>query len=323
LLRTIIARSAEEIRSLASPWERLQACGGTLFQGFAWNWMAARTFASRETPYVVYVEGDSGAAIIPAALTDGGARLTLLGERLFDYRDVLHAGDRDVLAAAWAEIAKLDLPLSFAAIRGEAGQWGGFAPRFFCFAPAVRTADIAAEDFRARHSGAARRLRHLSRLGAQLRLHSGADADLLRAIYHRKAAQFAGSDENLFRDPARVEFMVGVAATDTTACEIFTLETPGELVAALVTFRDAGTRRFYTVTYEHSWAQHSPGTALLYEVTCRSLAHALDCDYMTGEQPHKTRFRTTDVPLLRVELSAAALSAAVETLARPQARLAA
>ena len=75
-----------------------------------------------------------------------------------------------------------------------------------------------------------------------------------------------------------------------------------------MTFRDGLARRCYTVYYDHAWAHYSPGITLLFEVTRRSLEQGLDCDYLTGEQPHKTRFATHLTPLFRVETEARELA---------------
>ena len=83
--RIVIAQSAEEIARLRPTWEQLPA--PTIFQSFLWNHTAASVFGDRECPHVIYAESDSGAALIPAAVSGSG--LTLLGETLFDYRDVL------------------------------------------------------------------------------------------------------------------------------------------------------------------------------------------------------------------------------------------
>src|SRR5262249_11531800 len=47
--------------------------------------------------------------------------------------------------------------------------------------------------------------------------------------------------------------------------------------------------------------KHSPALSLIYEVTRRSLAAGLDCDYMTGEQPYKMRLATASNPLYRLQ----------------------
>jgi CelD/BcsL family acetyltransferase involved in cellulose biosynthesis len=46
---------------------------------------------------------------------------------------------------------------------------------------------------------------------------------------------------------------------------------------------------------------------LLFEVARSSLAHGLDCDFMTGEQPYKVRLATSRCPLFSVAASAQTL----------------
>ena len=59
----------------------------------------------RETPHVIVAESDSGMAIIPAVRRE--RELGLIGETLFDYRDVLSAGEPELLEHAWRELARL------------------------------------------------------------------------------------------------------------------------------------------------------------------------------------------------------------------------
>ena len=100
MIRKIVARSSAEMDRLRPVWTELERSSShTLFQSFAWNRLAANIFAAREEPYVVCMHTDSGAAIIPAAIVDFG--VTQLGEALFDYRDVLHVGDPELLRLAW------------------------------------------------------------------------------------------------------------------------------------------------------------------------------------------------------------------------------
>ena len=92
-------------------------------------------------------------------------------------------------------------------------------------------------------------------------------------------------------------------------CELFTLENAaGKLIAGLVSFRDGNIRRCYTIYFHPEWARYSPGVALLYEVTARSLGEGLSCDYMTGEYPYKLRLANASRPLYRVEASAEELA---------------
>jgi CelD/BcsL family acetyltransferase involved in cellulose biosynthesis len=104
---------------------------------------------------------------------------------------------------------------------------------------------------------------------------------------------------------------------------VYTLTQRATLVAALVTFRDGNTRRFYTTYYDHAWAHFSPGMVLLFEITRQSLEEGLNCDYMTGEQPHKTRLATGGVPLFRVECPREVLGRVVSQEEQPVPELAA
>jgi hypothetical protein len=306
-LKICVAITATEMDALRPAWESLYAESetATMFQAFAWNRLAAECFGRRERPYVVFAEGAGGAAIIPAAI--GSERLTLLGDALFDYRNVLSVGDEAPLRSAWAKLADLRLPLHVTALRGDTAHWDAFAPAPFVAAPQV--AGISADEFAASHSRLGRTVRRLAGQGIRLHRRCGGATSLVRWIYRQKAAQFAGSEHNIFADLARVDFMAAACAMD-EGCEIFTFETASAVVAALVTFQDRNNhgardvRRFYTVYFDPAWAQHSPGIALCFEITRRTLADGFDCDYMTGEQPHKTRLMTSSVPLFRVNATA-------------------
>ncbi len=200
-----IACSPAGLDLLRSRWERLYSPEQhTIFQNFAWNWLAAAVFRGREAPYVVHAENSTGAALIPAAIA--GGRITLLGETLFDYRDVLVIGDYQALRTAWRELAHLRLPLRIPAVRGGRTHWSWFNLQPFSQAPCVGTKD--AGQFGA-HSRADRLVRRLERKGAEVKHYDGSAAELLREIYRRKAAQ---SGDNLFTDPHRVEFILQALA---------------------------------------------------------------------------------------------------------------
>lgn len=307
MLRTFLATSPSEIEALSGRWRALYRHGAhTMFQSFEWNLLSARCFR-HQAPRVVAIEDGAAAAILPAC--QSGAGLSFLGDSLFDYRDLL-ADSPECTAAAWLQLSRLDQPFELTALRGHSSesQWKemGFTVEPFVNAPAVRRADVDAIEFESRHNRSARLLRRLARAGVTFREHSGADSALMRTIYYAKAAQVLDSGENLFTDPARRDFLV--AAAGLGGCAVFTFESAGALVAGLVTFRDGEVRRFYTTYYDRTWAHYSPGVALLFEVTRRTLADGLDCDYMTGEQPHKVRFATGSVPLYRASASAADLA---------------
>src|SRR3954465_5242294 len=128
MLRVFVARTAREMERLRERWDELSNESGTIFQRFLWVNLAAAMFAAVENPFVVVAESDSGLALIPAAVICGGTALGMIGERLFDYRDVLQVGDEAVLGRAWARLSSLGLQISFAALRGDGreSRWGEF-----------------------------------------------------------------------------------------------------------------------------------------------------------------------------------------------------
>jgi CelD/BcsL family acetyltransferase involved in cellulose biosynthesis len=322
--RVAIAKSAEEMRKLRPAWESIyREREYTLFQRYEWNELAARFLAEREEPFVVMAEDDSGIAIIPAAIDIKKRQLTLLGEELFDYRDVLWRGGESALDSAWSAVLSVaaDRGLSFAmhSLRREASpgkphlaDWHSFELTPFTNAPCARREDASRE----LHSRLGRNLRRLQCAGCQLKKHQGDNSTLARRIYELKSRQ----GESLFGDPIRVEMLIAMinAADD---CEIFTLESGSTLVAALVTFIDGQWRRLYTTYHDQDpeWAKHSPGLSLIHSVMQESLARGLDCDFMTGDQPYKRRLATSAIPLYRICASAEAVAERAGALAPAKA----
>jgi CelD/BcsL family acetyltransferase involved in cellulose biosynthesis len=311
-LRLNIARSAFEMDRIAPLWnELLKTQPHSIFQSFAWNRLAAEIFRDRVAPCVVWVESDSGAAIIPASINQADNCIEFLGETLFDYRDVLCAGDRETLRLGWQELAAWGKPLRVLAVQeGDAAdRWTEFPVTLFAKAPVVDRSLVDESDFRLAHSRLGRQMRRLQRLGATLQVHSGGDSAAVRHLYECKRTYFAADTGNLFTDQRRCDFMVAAAALEGNRCEVFTLEQEnGTLVAGLVSFRDGAVRRFYTIYFHPEWARYSPGVALVYEVTARSLAEGLSCDYMTGEYPYKLRLANASRPLYKVETTAQQLA---------------
>lgn len=310
-----IAKSAHDMADLRPLWESLGR-HGTIFQNFHWNLLAFTMFAGREEPFVVCARASYGVAIVPAAVRHSDSSLRLLGEELFDYRSFLHTGDQQVLACALAQLAVLQRPLEVVAVRDqERPAAAGGLPLFpFSAAPAVRGADSTADQFAGAHLRLARNLRRLARLGFELKAYPGNNPPLLRAIYRHKAGQTPGS---LFHDALRIQFLVNAALLHPSTFEIFTLESGPRLGAALVTLLDAGWRRFYTGWFDPELEEFSPAAALIFEVTRRSLAAGLDCDYMTGEQPYKLRLATRSIPLYRLLATSQELAALSAATAAP------
>ncbi len=311
-MRITIATSPGEIERLRPTWERLHRCEEqTVFQEFALNRLAAAHFSDRETPYVVLAESESSAALIPAAARRHNGEITLLGESLFDYRDVLHQGSDEALLAAWNEIARLNRAFSCIALKPQARpRWAALPTHPFANAPCIPHQHFDCDEFRAAHKKLGMYFRRLVKRGVHLRMHDGTNTQLVRTIYDRKGSQ-PHQASNVFCDPHRRAFMQHACALLGERCEIFTLETKSALVAALVTLRDETARLFYTVYFDPAWAKFSPGVVLIYEVTARTLGEALDCDYMTGEYGYKNRLATAMVPLLRVQSNAQELAQAI------------
>lgn len=303
-----VCRSAEEMLRIRALWESLYAAGRyTVFQSFELNMLAAERFAEREEPCVVCAESERGAAIVPAALRRSDGTIRLLGEELFDYRTALYTGDEEILRVALGALAEIGRPLEIVAIR-ECDRnvvTGELELLPFAAAPGVSCAQVSAEEFAAAHTRLARNLRRMERLGFELRSYKGPNPQLLRRIYAGKAEQSASS---LFHDSPRIEFLVSAAAMMPNVFEIFTLENGGRMAAAVVTLCDRGCRRFYTGWFAVKYEKHSPALALIYEVTRRSLADGMDCDYMTGEQPYKMRLATNSVKLHRIRATAEELA---------------
>jgi CelD/BcsL family acetyltransferase involved in cellulose biosynthesis len=300
-------------------WEALLAAGKyTVFQDFDLNLLAADRFAQREEPYVVCVESEQGAAIVPASVRLSAGTLRLLGEELFDYRAFLHRGDDAVLRCALGALAELGHPLEIVALRGSersvVADELNLLP--FAAAPGVSCEQISAESFAGAHTRLARNLRRMERLGFALKTYDGTNPEPLRAIYEAKARQ---SDTSLFHDSMRIEFLVNAAALMPHVFEIFTLENGDQRAAAVVTLRDGKCRRFYTGWFGIEYEKHSPALSLIYEVTRQSLVEGLDCDYMTGEQGYKMRLATDLVKLFRVRATAAELAAAARAKELPAA----
>jgi CelD/BcsL family acetyltransferase involved in cellulose biosynthesis len=317
--RLRIATTVAELDTLRPLWETLESGSvATMFQSFLWNVTAARHFGDREQLLVIGLESDSGAVIVPA-VQSGATRAGFLGELLFDYRDVLAKGDPGMIPQAMAELGRRGLALSLTAMRagnllgsaniGSVEPWVG--------APCLRRADITGDAFLAEHFKARKQMRRLRRIGAAFHRYKGDATALLKWVYDRKAEQFAGDANDIFSDQKRRQCMVEIARASGKLCDIFTIESGSAIVAALVTFRDRGVRRFYTIWYDARREEFSPGIVLLLHACHESLTEGLDVDFLTGEQPHKTRFATSSVQLYRLNAVAADLlgASAAATLA--------
>jgi CelD/BcsL family acetyltransferase involved in cellulose biosynthesis len=301
VLKLETLRSAHELDRLKSRWKWLEKqCNRTLFQSYELNREAAEWFGARETPHVIVAESDSGMAIIPAVRRE--RELGLIGETLFDYRDVLSSGEPEILEHAWQELALAGVPLEVIALRGSEAKdrWRSLQPTEFCNAPTTRFADITAEQFVAAHKKAAKASRRLAREGLRLVRRESELRPIAEWIYRRKA-EWSGNSNNLFCDKQRQDLMINIVCNGITDCTIWSYENDaGGIAAALVTFRHGQHRHFYTIHHDDRWERFSPGQVMIFDVTRESLREGLDVDFMTGEYPYKNRLATAMVPLFRV-----------------------
>jgi CelD/BcsL family acetyltransferase involved in cellulose biosynthesis len=321
MLRVSTLRSVHEIDALRSRWQSLAAetPDSTIFQTFDWNRLAAQMFADREEPWVIHAVSDSGEAIIPAARRKDD--LGLIGEALFDYRDVLCVGAPVVLNAAFRRLAEACLPFRVTAVRGQvAGRWPEAVLVPFAGAPRAGAAALDASSFRRQQSRLASRARRLPRKGFVLRRYDAPPSPLVRELYGLKAQQATGE---LFADAKRREFMCSIAHASGKDCCLWTYEDSAGPIAALLSFRHGNTRHFYTTWYDSEFSELSPGQALLFEATAQTLSEGLDSDFMTGEYLYKNRLATDVVPLFRVDARAEDVaqlaSGRLQALRRPKA----
>lgn len=317
MLKVETLRSAHELDRLKSRWTWLENQGDcTLFQSYKLNRAAAEWFSARESPHVVVAESDAGIAIIPAVRRE--RELGLIGETLFDYRDVLSAGEPRVLECAWQELAQIGVPLKVTALRGQQvqGRWQSLQPTEFCNAPTTRRCDLTAQEFVKKHHKAAKASRRLAREGLRLVRRERGLGAIAEWVYRRKA-EWSGKSDNLFQDRQRQDFMLYIVCSGVEDCTIWSYEiSGGDVAAALVSFRRGQIRHFYTIHHDARWERFSPGQVMIFDVTRETLAEGLDVDFMTGEYSYKNRLATAMVPLFRVEASAAQMSSWSEAMPR-------
>jgi CelD/BcsL family acetyltransferase involved in cellulose biosynthesis len=320
-VRIRVTTGISEVQALRPLWqEGNSGSNATIFQDFDWTLLALQTFSDQK-PIFITAESDSSIAILP--LVEHNRALTLAGSPLFDYRDAICAGDSSAFEAALEKLATLKLPFYCEGIRGgeATGRWSRLRPQPWTAAPFVARQMITPEAFAAKHTRSSRALRRLTGQGAQVRRAKATPEDV-ESIYQEKAKEPAGWGMNVFRDKRCIDFMRTVVTLPNTRCDLFFLEVAGEPIAALVTFFDRDTRRFYTTWMDVAWSRHSPGIALLFEATRLTLEEGLDCDYMTGEQPYKLRFTTESEPLYNIEANVEQLSALKRGTEEPELKAA-
>jgi CelD/BcsL family acetyltransferase involved in cellulose biosynthesis len=300
LIRIQTLKSAGEFESIRPLWQHLAGrTEATVFQQFHWNRLAAEIFDARERPHVIVATRDHHSVILPLVIRNNRTA-ALLGESLFDYRDMLSTGDPELEFAALGEASKLRLPLEITALTPEAAQrWNIFSLKPFCSAPRIVRANCSSERLVESHRRLGRHSRRLAARSAQLKHRDGSDREFIRDLYAKKSLQ----DGSLFTDSLRRDFMERVCQEEGNRCRIFTYETSTDIVAALLTLHSDHARLFYTTYFDTEWQAFSPGQVLLFQASVEVLRDNLDCDFLTGEYPYKMRLANHSIPLMRLEAS--------------------
>ncbi len=298
MTRITICRSAAELDNIAGLWEYLFSQREySIFQTFVWNRLVAKLFADRESPYVVAVESDAGAAIIPAVVVASNC-LVLLGEELFDYRDCLWSGDATLLQYGWTKLANLGLPFRCKAVRGEPGMhWQGFAITDFTRAMSS-TPGLAASTIKLQEQ-----FERLIRCGCRVET-IAAKPELVQEMYEARARTHA---RDLFQDPLRIEMITAMVRHAPEGASLHRMLHGDTVVSTVLTFRDGEWDRFYGTHYDRAWAKYSPGVSLAWWVREQTLERGRKLDYMTGEQHYKQRLADSSTSLYIVSADAAQL----------------
>jgi CelD/BcsL family acetyltransferase involved in cellulose biosynthesis len=301
LIRIQVIKNVGEFEAILELWQRLaHRAEATVFQQFHWNRLAAEIFEGRERPHVIVATRDHHSVILPLVVRQNGTA-ALLGETLFDYRDMLSTGDPELEVAALSEASTLRMPLEITALTPEAVQrWSVFSLRPFCKAPRIVRTNCSSEHLIESHRRLGRHSRRLAARGATFRHRDGSDRDFIRDLYAKKSLQ----EGSLFADSLRREFMERICHEEGNRCRIFTYETSTDIVAALLTLHSDHARLFYTTYFDTEWQAFSPGQVLLFETSVEVLRDDLDCDFLTGEYPYKMRLANQSIPLMRLEASA-------------------
>ena len=308
MIRTSVLKTLGDFDRVRPLWERLaQTPRASMFQQFHWNRLAAEVFAEREEPHVIVAEDGPDAVILPLCIRRDRTA-ALIGETLFDYRDLLSSGRRDLELAALSEAASLGLPLEITAINPAAqNHWSFLGLRDFCNAPRVDLEVYSDKAFAEAHPRLLRHGRRMVRAGATRGRRTGNDRAFIRQLYDFKAPL----EGNLFADPLRRHFMEELCALEGDRCEVMTYETSDRLVGAMLSFRTPKVQNFYTVYYDPEWGTYSPGQVLMFEMCLDALSQGRNCDLLTGEYPYKNRLASSLRPLYRVQCTAEEFQGAV------------
>lgn len=240
-----------------------------------------------------------------AAFTVRNGQLTMLGQGLFDYVDMVGTAS----PAAQRQLARQLLDWQewrqFEATGVPADSrftvfWEALQPEqeIYSAAPLL----LNPLRFQQEHGRAAHRWRQCLQAGWQLRQlwqHDERQA-LLHWILEQKEQALRAQGRCNVLDQAAVRWLQTMVTRAPEMTELWQLHRGAETIAGLLSWCSTPVRYAYTISYSGQAAAMSPGILLLYGVLCNSVAAGLRFDFLTGEQPFKLRFADARRRLLRL-----------------------
>lgn len=238
-----------------------------------------------------------------------GDRLTLVGQGLFDYLDLLGEADDEAqqeLAARvladpdwrFLEVGGLRRPSRFEAF------WRALGAGWEAEAAAPRLRAMPVEAWRTAHARWAQRWRRAQAHGLTVKRVAAAERPGWRAwIEARKTRALAAAGATTVLGAPEWQWLERMLTAEVAAVELWLLQRGEEPLAALVSWLDTGPPRIrhgYTICYEECAGALSPGILLLFAVVERTLAEGGEFDFLTGEQPFKLQFANDRQPRWRV-----------------------
>ncbi|HEY7855389.1 MAG TPA: GNAT family N-acetyltransferase [Terriglobales bacterium] len=256
----------------------------TVFQTFefARHWIG--TFTQSEVEIWVH----SGSSLV-LPLARRNDRVSLVGEGLFDYCDLIGPGADDAVLERAADImAAGDLKPRATGVRADSpfmdfwrrlgeGAYFSAAPQRPASAGALPPTRVVGRWQRAEQAG--------------VRAREETDVRERRAVVDWILERKQQHPANMLGALER-RWIETVVEHSPHLAEVWSLRRGAHIMSGLLCWRYPPTRYCYTVAHDSADAALSPGILLLYFVVNCSMSTGWDVDFLTGEQDFKLRFAT-------------------------------
>jgi CelD/BcsL family acetyltransferase involved in cellulose biosynthesis len=298
-----------DLRRLEPLWQALvDPNRGSIFERFELARAWAEVYGSSCELRVWSCE--SAGIIAPFAVRD--SELTLLGDGMFDYPDLIGRPEEAALDELASQLVSWDRwrTLKITGVRADS-PFRSFWRRLGAAEEPYSAAPLC--DFRApaeldrRHPKASDRLRALLRRGAEFRRIEGGDrrSALLEWILRRKSDRMVESGVANVLGPLEQQWLRKMTARHPELVELWALSQQGEWMSGFLTWSTEHTRYGYSLSFAPEFARFSPGVLLLYGCLRQTMADGRRMDLLTGEQPFKMRFADRVSPVLRIRAARA------------------